>query len=240
MERFSFENDKESKKQKYHKEVSEYFLERKNIQELQDSVEKLLEVFILDENKILEQYQEPIIFISNHPRISEELKIPANGIESKKGGNKFGFDTFNFPIVRQILIKKTLKRPFKTISLDNGWEEAMMDLDHILISRGGEKRIEEIVKAYQPGDSVVIFPEGKSTGDKTMLPFRRGFIYLAQQIKLRKVVLAATSPMTTLTKKNEVRVLEILDIPTEESEMEDFLGYVQAKILGELETFDDE
>lgn len=175
-----------------------------------------------------------MIFISNHPKLDRSLSIPAEKIQNVKGGNTFGFDRFNYPLIRQLMLKKLLKRPFSTVSLDNGWREAMEECWHIIITRGSNNRFNEIIEQYTPGNSIVIYPEGKSTGEAEMLPFKSGFLNLARALNFQKIVLGVSSPTLSVDGKNSMSVIESIDMPSSDTDYQKFIESAREEILSKL------
>jgi hypothetical protein len=227
------ENKSESEK-KYIALVEGYLLGAKKFDALIEEIEKTIRTSVTDEKNIMSKISEPVIFISNHPRLDLSLSIPADKIQNVKGGNAFGFDRFNYPIIRQLMLRKLLKRPFSTVSFDNGWREAMEECWHIIVTRGGNNRFNEIMEQYTPGSSIVIYPEGKSTGKAEMHPFRSGFFHVARALNFYKIVLGVSSPMISVDGNNSMSIIESIDMPSSDADSQKFIESSREKILSEL------
>lgn len=224
------------KREEYLNLTEGYFMGSKKFDTLAEEIENAIETTVTDDKSIMSQINEPVIFVSNHPRLDQSLSISADKIQNAKGGNTFGFDRFNYPLVRQLMLRDLLERPFLTVSLDNGWREAMEECWHIIITRGGNDRFNEIVKQYKPGNSIVIYPEGKSTGEARVLPFRSGFFHVAQALDFKKVVIGVSSPILSLSGKNSMAIIDYVEIPPSSSNMkpQDFIDNIQEKISSAL------
>lgn len=229
--------NRNEREMKYLRSVEEYFLGDKTFDVLADEIEGMINFSIEDRKNILSQTNDPVILVSNHPRIDQSLCIPSVKIQNLKGGNIFGFSQFNYPLVRQLMLKKLLNRPFRTISRNNGWREAMEDCWHMIIAREGDNRLNEIVKKYVSGQSLVIFPEGKSTGKSEILPFRSGFFHLARSLGFKKIVLGVSSPVLTVSEKNYFSVIELIKMPNNNINSEEFIENIREKIMAELKMY---
>ncbi|MBI2439637.1 MAG: hypothetical protein HYV45_03515 [Candidatus Moranbacteria bacterium] len=236
FERPILENREETER-KYRLSVEEYFLGLKEFNVLVEEVEKMIIVSVTDRENILSKIKDPIIFVSNHPKIDRSLCIPADKIQNMKGGNIFGFDRFNYPIVRQLMLRNLLKRPFSTVSLDNGWREAMEDCWHTIITRGGSNRIIEIVKKHVTGQSLVIYPEGKSTAKTEMFSFHSGFLHLARLLDFKKIVLGISSPILSIGGENKMSVIDVAEIPHSDEDAQKFIEHIYEKIATELKMY---
>lgn len=212
-----------------------YFLGSKKFDTLIEEIEDTIKVTVADEKNIMSGINEPVIFISNHPKLDLSLSIPADKIQNVKGGNTFGFDRFNYPLVRQLMLKKLLKRPFSTVSLDNGWREAMEECWHIIVTRGDNNRFNEIIEQYALGDSIVIYPEGKSTGKAEMFPFKSGFFHIARALNFHKIVLGVSSPTLSVDGNNLMSIIESINMPSSDVDSQKFIESSRGKILSELE-----
>lgn len=228
--------ENKSEAEKYVNSAEEYLLGSKKFEALTDEIEDIIETTVTDEKNIMSEVNEPVIFISNHPRLDISLSIPADKIQHVKGGNTFGFDRFNYPLVRQLMLRKLLKRPFQTVSLDNGWREAMEECWHMVITRGSNNRFDEIIKQYTPGNSIVIYPEGKSTGQVEMHPFKSGFFHIAKALNFQKIVLGVSSPTLSVDGNNSMSVIELIDMPLFDVDPPKFIESVREKILVELQS----
>jgi len=225
-------NEELEKRVKYLYLTEEYFVGSKKFDTLVGEIEGIIKTEVRDEKNIMSQINEPVIFVSNHPRLSQSLSIPADKIQNVKGGNIFEFDRFNYPLVRQLMLKNLLKKPFSTVSLDNGWRQAMEECWHIIITQGSNDRFNEIIKQYKPGNSIVIYPEGKSTGKAEMYPFKSGFFYLAKALNFRKVLIGVSSPILSLNGKNSMDIVDYVQMPLSNSDIDPgkFIDYIQKKI----------
>ncbi len=225
---------KEEKRIDYLNLTEGYFSGSKKFDTLSEEIESAIETTVTDEKNIMTEISEPVIFISNHPRLDLSLSIPADKIQNVKGGNSFGFDRFNYPLVRQLTLKKLLKRPFQTVSLDNGWREAMDECWHIIITRGANNRFNEIIEKHTPGNSIVIYPEGKSTGKAEMLPFKSGFLHIARALNFQKIILGVSSPILSVDGNNSMSIIESIDMPPSNVDSQKFIENSHEKILSEL------
>lgn len=232
-----FENGNESEG-RYLQSVEEYMLGAKGFDVLISEIEKTIPTFVADRGGIVSGVSDPVIFVSNHPRLDRSLCIPADKIQNVKGGNVFGFERFNYPLVRQLMLRKLLQRPFSTISLNNGWREAMEDCWHTIITRGGNHRLDEIMEKHVDGQSVVIYPEGKSTGKVEMLPFHTGFFHLANKFGFKKIAIGVSSPILSVHGENKLSSIEIVEVPHGDVNLQEFVEYIRGKIQSELKTFE--
>jgi hypothetical protein len=230
------ENSKEGSHERaeYLRIMEEYFHGSKKFDDMVEEIEKMVKMSVSDEKNIMSNINEPVIFISNHPKLDLSLSIPAEKIQNVKGVNAFDFDRFNYPLIRQLMLRKLLKRPFVTVSLDNGWREAMDECWHIIITRGSMNRFDEIMRQYTPGNSLVIFPEGRSTGEADVFPFKSGFFHLAQALNFNKIVLGVSSPVFSLHENNSIDIIDSLDVPSSCENYREFISNVQEKIYTEL------
>lgn len=229
----NIENGNE-REQEYLSLVDDYFSGIKNINYLSEKVENIVDISISDEKNILPTIKDPVIFISNHPRPDRSICIPASKIQNKKGGNVFGFDNFHYPLVNQIMLKRLLKRPFSTIALDVGWREAMEECGHIIITNGGEDRTNEIMEKYTHGQSIVIYPEGKSSGNVEVFTFHTGFLRLAKNLGFSKIVLGVSSPLISLNDKNSLDVIGSIETPPSNVDLCKFAENIRNYIEKEL------
>lgn len=153
---------------------------------------------------------ERVILIANHPAGDPALNISADRIAGCKGGNHRNFPDFRFPILRQLMLRKALKRRFLTIAFDIGWRDAMQEMWHLLIRSSGNGRCQEIISLTKGSAcSLVIFPEG---GARDLEVFRTGYFHIACELGIRKVILGAFSAKLTLEGKNRFRVVSVEDI----------------------------
>lgn len=227
-------NKEGEKREEYLNLIEEYFMGSKNFDTLTEEIENTVKTTVIDEKNVMSEINEPVIFISNHPRLDISLSIPADKIQNVKGGNTFGFDRFNYPLIRQLMLRKILKRPFLTVSLDNGWREAMEECWHIIVTRGASNRFNEITEQYTPGNSIVIYPEGKSTGKAEMFHFKSGFFHIARALNFQKIVLGVSSPVLSVDGNNLMNIIESIDMPSSDVDSRKFVEDSREKILSEL------
>lgn len=199
----------EEDRRKYLDFSYQYFREEITSEEL---FAKLEAIVSLSADKIDLPENERIMFIANHPAAADNLSLPAEHISGLKGGNHRNFPSFWFPVVRQMLLKKSLgERRFLTLAYDIGWREAMQEMGHLIINHTGGGRCQKIISCMQRDSdcSLVIFPEG---GVRNLEIFHTGFFYIACALQIRYLVVGAFSPLLSLNGNNELKVIHIEDM----------------------------
>jgi len=198
-----------------------------------DLCKKLEEEVVLNVEPINLSEDKRVMLISNHPNVSREMDIPAEKIAGCKGGNTFNFPTFWFPILRQLMLKKIMKRRFFTIAHDIGWADSMQELSHLLVSAEEGGRTQEIIFKMEKDDSsIVIFPEG---GVRDLKIFRTGFFHIACSLKIEYLIVGVFCPTKlSLNGENSFRIIDVIDMSELINSVSIFVNYQQVKIKNAL------
>lgn len=194
-------------KEKFQKLSVEYFQGKLSLDQLVSELEAEIDFLI---ERVPLPKDERVMLIANHPSGEEALNLPAEKIAGMKGGNYCNFPDFRFPILRQLMLKRSLDRRFFTIAHDIGWRDAMQEMGHLLIRSTGNGRCQEIISRMKNDkSSLVIFPEG---GVRDLQVFKTGFFHIACDLGIRQIVLGVFSPVLSLEKQNVFRVVSIENI----------------------------
>ncbi len=189
------------------------------------TIKKLMEMlnaeisFSVSGKKLLPS--ERFLIIANHSLQTPELYIPAKKIENLKGGNKYNYETFHFPILTQILFQKLIGNKFTAIVEDIGWIDVSKELGHVIVKKEGDDKLKDIVsKLTKSNKSIVVFPEG---GSRRLAQFHSGFLHIAQQLNIKYLVVAATSPRPSLKGHNFLKVIKIFNLDDIQNNFKEFV-----------------
>ena len=190
----------------------EYFAGYLSFNEWSMRTEERLSLSVSDETGWLSVHsKERVMFVSNHPKTDESLWLRASEIAKGLGGNTYGFTWFHCPIVRQILLRKALVRPFCTMAINVGWKDAMNEMSCVTIPKEGAGRIYKFVKEIPEMNSAVVFPEGRVTN---LREFHSGFYHIARILGIKNVVVGIFSPVLTLGGLNVLKIVRVVELPT--------------------------
>lgn len=218
------------KRAEYVQHCMDYFTDKFSIKELIELLEKGIEFSISGENLIP---NERFMIITNHPLPTPELYIPAKEIEELKGGNKYGYETFHFPILAQILFKKLIRKKFTVLVNDIGWIDVARELDHTVIEKNSQDRLQNIIYRLKKHQKpILMLPEG---GAKRLSKFHPGFLYIALSLEIKYLVTAVISPSPSLGQCNFLKVIEVLDlISLIHPNLEEFSDKQRIKVISTL------
>lgn len=218
------------KRAEYVQHCMDYFRDKISIKELIELLEKGIEFSISGEKLIPD---ERFLIIANHQLPTPELYIPAKEIEKLKGGNKYGYETFHFPILAQILFQKLIEREFTALVDDVGWIDVARELDYTVVEKNSKNKLQNIISQLKKSQKpVLIFPEG---GARRLSKFYSGFLYIALSLEIRYLVTAVMSPRPSLDQRNFLKVIEVLDlISLIRPNLEEFSDKQRIKIVSTL------